>query len=413
MLGLGVAGDRGGPTGTATASPKDIYFCTITGTDRADHLRGTSGPDVICGGAGDDLIRGLGGGDWVWAGSGADRIFGGPGQDALRGGDGADSVNGLVGMDRVQGGRGPDKLTGGPGADVLRGEPQSDRLFGGYGADTLDGGLGSDYIYDPHGDNHCVEYMWGDHLLYEHCSSGPNATTTELVEFSVTPQTVDTSAGPVEISFHIRLRDSKGGLTDMSGVFVRHFRLGTEYAVPAFRTSGDGWDSVYDTKFVLPQYSPQGHWSFLAPSAGPEQLAALGFPTGIDQVGPGDENPPQLDQVTITPLQVNTATGDQTITFRAHATDDFGIPDVADGNNRYNAVDANLSFPAVRDDPGGPHFQVSMLRVSGDARDGFYEGQITLPAGSRIGRWQAGVGARDIAGNGAWLGGDDVEVTGG
>ena len=35
--------------------------CTISGTPRADLLRGTAGDDVICGKGGDDQLMGLGG----------------------------------------------------------------------------------------------------------------------------------------------------------------------------------------------------------------------------------------------------------------------------------------------------------------------------------------------------------------
>lgn len=420
MLGLGVAGDRGGPTGTATASPKDIYFCTITGTDRADHLRGTSGPDVICGGAGDDLIRGLGGGDWVWAGSGADRLFGGFGQDVLRGGDGPDVVSGLVGMDRVQGGRGRDKLAGGRGADVLLGEPQSDRLFGGAGADTLNGGSGSDYIFDPYGDNQCVTSRF-DHFEYEYCAEGPNASSVELVEFSLTPQTVDTSTGPVDVAAHIRMRDPEGRLEHMNGLMIikNLRRPGLERAGPIIRVSGDAWDSVYSTNFTLPELAPRGHYSVLfgGPGVawGPGQLAPLGFPTGVDQIGPGDETPPQLDQVSISPLKVDTRTQDQLVNFRAHVTDDFGVGSVVAQLGAWGPFDHPV-------DPNKLHYSGTLDRVSGDARDGIYEGTVRLPAGTYTARWYAGVGASDTVNNGTSLGSEElvargypgwVDVTGG
>jgi hypothetical protein len=198
-------------------------------------------------------------------------------------------------------------------------------------------------------------------------------------------------------------------------VFVKHFRRGIEYFAPAFRTSGDGWDSVYDSKFILPQYSPKGYWSFLVGGGGywgPDQLAARGFPTGLDQIGPGDETPPRLDDISITPLRVDTATGDQFVTFRAHVTDDFGIADPAEGNYRGQGIDGHLRLQGEPWEPGGPHIQGGMVRVSGNPRDGYYEGWVRIPAGSPAGRWEAGVTAHDMAGNGVGLGGDESVARG-
>jgi hypothetical protein len=73
--------------------------CTITGTDGADHLRGTNHDDVICGLGGDDVIDARGGDDVVFGDAGNDRIDGGDGDDTLYGGPGTDRLDGGRGSD--------------------------------------------------------------------------------------------------------------------------------------------------------------------------------------------------------------------------------------------------------------------------------------------------------------------------
>ena len=79
--------------------------CTITGTPRADRLRGTRGPDVVCG---------LGGNDTIDARDGDDTVFGDAGDDRIDGGDGDDTLYGGEGDDRADGGRGFDVVALGP-----------------------------------------------------------------------------------------------------------------------------------------------------------------------------------------------------------------------------------------------------------------------------------------------------------
>jgi hypothetical protein len=92
---------------------------SITGTAKADVLRGSKGNDVISGLAGADRLYGNGG---------ADRLFGGAGDDALTGGTGGDTLMGNAGNDRLYGGPGDDRLLGGPGEDVLAGGAGKNRI---------------------------------------------------------------------------------------------------------------------------------------------------------------------------------------------------------------------------------------------------------------------------------------------
>jgi len=87
------------PTSGARATAG--FFCTKTGTNKADTLNGGGGVDVICGLGGADVIRGAGGNDILSGGAGNDRIFGQKGSDLLF----ARAANGNE-KDKVRGGNG-------------------------------------------------------------------------------------------------------------------------------------------------------------------------------------------------------------------------------------------------------------------------------------------------------------------
>jgi len=64
----------------------------LTGTAKADVLRGSKGPDLIRGLAGPDRLFGYRGNDLLQGGSGNDLLVGGPGRDRLTGGPGNDRI---------------------------------------------------------------------------------------------------------------------------------------------------------------------------------------------------------------------------------------------------------------------------------------------------------------------------------
>jgi Ca2+-binding RTX toxin-like protein len=96
-------------------------ICTVSGSGKADRLRGTPGNDVICGYGGDDVIVGRGGQDLVYGGLGDDRVSGGAGLDVLYGNAGGDRLSARDGKrDRLDGGSGSDGASADRGLDRLR-----------------------------------------------------------------------------------------------------------------------------------------------------------------------------------------------------------------------------------------------------------------------------------------------------
>ncbi len=101
--------------------------CTISGTDRRDHLVGTPGDDVICAGAGNDKVDGGGGDDIIYGDEGDDKVDGGDGDDVLYGDEGDDLLRGQDGDDVLAAGAGRDRALGGRGTDHAEGGRGDDR----------------------------------------------------------------------------------------------------------------------------------------------------------------------------------------------------------------------------------------------------------------------------------------------
>jgi Ca2+-binding RTX toxin-like protein len=130
---VGSNGITGGIVSTARWSLKAnsnqrMSFIYLSGSARADVLRGSPKSEFLFGGAGEDKLVGRGGRDIVIGGTDDDKLFGNDGKDILQGG---------AGRDLLFGGAGKDKLNGGVGNDVLVGDFGDDRLNGGGGKDQF------------------------------------------------------------------------------------------------------------------------------------------------------------------------------------------------------------------------------------------------------------------------------------
>ena len=154
---------------------------------------------------------------------------------------------------------------------------------------------------------------------------------------------------------------------------------------------------------TVPSFSEQGTWTLISLSlvdnAGngvsltPAQVASAGLPTTFQVTGRGDTAAPSLVSFSLSPSMVDTSAGPATISFTARVTDDLsGV------SNASAAFFSPSSAQAV-----GVNFGAG-TRVSGDALDGTYVAQATVPAFSEQGTWTLiSLSLVDNAGNGVSL----------
>ena len=214
----------------------------VYGGDGNDSLQGALGNDQLFGGTGTDSVLGGDGTDVLLGDSGNDALNGGPGGDTVNysqatqamtvnltggsaKGEGTDTLAGLEnvtgssysdrltgnssanvltgggGADQVVGGGGDDRLNGNAGDDIVKGEAGNDDLTGGPGADDLDGGTGA---------NPCHTDLY-DTASLDTCE---DVTPPQIVEFSFTPQQINTSGAPQVIEYRVRVRDDLAGMVD-------------------------------------------------------------------------------------------------------------------------------------------------------------------------------------------------------
>src|SRR5947209_17979410 len=395
--------------------------CTIRGTAGADTLRGTSHRDVICGLGGNDTIYGRGGNDvliggpgndrlaggtgndMVSGGTGQDTVIGGAGDDAVEGGSANDSVSGNAGNDTLHGGGQDDVLRGGDGNDHLHGDAGNDRLYGQAGDDSLDGGSGSDTLDGGLGLNLCVPET-DEAELPPSCN---DQTPPKLVEFSRTPDSIDTSSGSKTVSFTARVTDDLSGVGG-AGVAVTtpNGRRSTSYLMT--RVSGTANDGTYALTVRIPQNAPQGSWTLLI-SIGdraqnrrgywPQDLEHAGFPSTFDQVGPGDSIPPKLVGLSLAPESVDASGAAAFITFRARVTDDQSGPS------------GQMSIEVAG--PTGTYLQPAYLhKTSATRTEATYEGTLYVPHYAPQGTWTLSARAYDAIGNQAFYWPQDLQNAG-
>ena len=353
-------------TGPAAAKPPDkASRCTIIGTPKRDVLRGTNKADVICG-------RG-----------GADRLKGRLGRDTLIGGAGADALIAGGGGDKLRGDRGRDDLHGGEGNDHLKGGPQADLLDGGGGNDRCDKSDPKDRI-----DTTC----W---LAFR------------INSVTLSPAAVDTSgaAQTILISIDVERVDAQYQALSGIGVDVAGPVPPAPSGLPPRRgstplqlASGDGVAGTWQGTITLPRWSAQGrHHISLALFLGAkeryavidsETLSRAGLASGIDQVGPGDNGPPRLRSLSITPRSFDTSSGPVDVRIEAGLTDDLlGVAGDSIWVNIWTKANATPPEPAefFPDSPEG-HLEL----VSGTRTDGIWAGTVRFPRDTRTAQFHLG-----------------------
>lgn len=243
-------------------------------------------------------------------------------------------------------------------------------------------------------------------------------TAPALVELSFSPSPFDTSAGDALITLTARIVDADGDLNH-AGVWLkpgccqdsqeRGFSFNS-----ASRISGDGIDGVYQASFTIPQYSATGDWTvrafaydatFLWSEYDSAGLIGLGLPGTLEnEAAIGDNSAPQIVELSISPLVVNTTHAPAMVTFTVRMTDDLtGMVSgavVLQWHHEYGVQGWGVDCMSPS------------KRISGDALDGIYQCTFAVPQGT-LGLFTLGpVYGTDAVGNTEFFLADELEALG-
>lgn len=320
------------------AAPKTStgVTCTIVGTAGNNVITGTKGKDVICGLGGNDTIKGMGGNDIIDGGAGNDVISGGDGNDAILAGAGNDKVSGDAGNDVEDGGAGNDSLSGGTGNDTENGGAGNDTETGDAGNDTQTGGDGNDALSGGTG-NDIEAGGGGDDQV-----TGGDGTDSENGGAGNDKLYGDAGADA--------LQGEAGNDGLIGGAGADTLAGSTGEPAPAERN--------------------------LCEKDAADVVTYCGF----------DEAAPWIASADLAQSSVDSSTGDQVVPLTLHVTDELmGV----------DSVGCSVTFEGARMSTG---YQRA-TRTAGDAIDGTYTCNVTIPLGGSTGRWGVNLDTRDRAGN--------------
>jgi hypothetical protein len=253
-----------------------------------------------------------------------------------------------------------------------------------------------------------------------------DTTPPRVTALSFEPSTIDTATGTRTLTATVGITDDQSGVAtsgDMGfsqsacALSLRPLTTGQVAFNSLTRQSGNDHVGVYTIELTLPRYALAGIWQAdilvgdkagnvveLLPADLETQLGAdYAVVDNVAQVSDGA--PPQVRSFSITPSEVDTETGDQTVTLDMELCDDLS------GVSVFNDQGGGCSFVELRPLIGSQVVTCHVSRVSGDDRDGMCRVEATLPEGAKEGLWQVGkVVLYDKVGNLVALFADDLHA---
>ena len=430
VIGLGAVVLSLGVVHPAQAAPKAKtttgVTCTIVGTSANNTLNGTAGKDVICGLGGNDTIKGLGGNDiidggtgndTVYGGDGNDTVYGGVGDDKLRGDAGNDSFYGDAGNDALTGGEGNDTLRGGIGNDAVTGDGGNDVAVGGDGNDSISGGLGNDTLSGEVGNDNIlggdgVDALNGndgvDSLIGDagndkvNGGAGDDSLSGGTGDDSLLGELGNDSATGGDGNDNIAGGEGIDALTGNIGNDAIDGGLGNDNIGGGdgndALSGGDGNDKIYGDAGNDALKGEAGNDGMIG-GAGSDNLAgANGEPApternlcekdAMDTVTycGFDNAAPWIVSAQLSTTSVDSSTSAQTVQVTMQITDELMGVDFAGCSVTLDGARSSTGYDRA-------------VRTAGDAIDGTYTCNVTIPLGGSTGRWGLNIDTHDRAGN--------------
>ena len=222
-----------------------------------------------------------------------------------------------------------------------------------------------------------VTFFWASLSLAS--AQTEDVTPPTLTALSFTPTTINTAAGPADVTVSWSATDDLAGVTELNADFLSP--SGAQ-SVRIFSTSAPATNVSQTGLARFPQFSETGTWklSFLSLRDATRndrvystaELAQLGFPTELEVGGEEDITPPTLTALSFTPTTINTAAGPADVTVSWSATDDLA-----------GVTELNADFLS----PSGAQ-SVRIFSTSAPATNVSQTGLARFPQFSETGTWK-------------------------
>jgi hypothetical protein len=225
-----------------------------------------------------------------------------------------------------------------------------------------------------------------------------DTTPPDIVELSFTPSTIDITDNAQTVTVTVRATDAGDGVKSIP-VYFRSpigFHAPSIFMSSQNLISGNSNDGVYRGTIVFPQYSRAGTWNIsINPTDGrnfsfltSSQLVARGFATQLQVISNiEDITPPEISEISLTPTVIDTSSSSQDVTVTVR---------VKDAQSGVRSVSVNLIYSDVL-------LPVSMNRISGDDKDGVYQGVTRFFRNQSSGVYPFHVFASDVVTNQTFL----------
>jgi len=236
----------------------------------------------------------------------------------------------------------------------------------------------------------------------------PDTTPPTLLGVSFSPSTIDTSAGPQDVTISLQVSDGQSG-ADFSHLITFAVTLSPagagasgpfQYVSTAdfHLTSGTPQNGVWQATKTMPRYSG-GNWEITSVELfdavtnfiylTPTQLAAMGInPVLTDSSMPTDTTPPTLTGLSFAPAVIDTSASGQNVTVTVWASDDISGID-------FTPTTPNIAWIEIGfNSPSGNQFVfvspfVTPAFVAGTPLAGVWQMTASWPQFSEQGTWNA------------------------
>lgn len=231
----------------------------------------------------------------------------------------------------------------------------------------------------------------------------PDTTPPTLKSASISPSSIDTSAGPQTVTITLEVTDDLSGTECGDSWPCRMYAYLTRDGISSLsvlnfhRTTGSARDGLWEAQLVMPQYSG-GSWSLAYVELGDRatnriylygtQLAAMGIhPVLTDASTPADVTPPTLTGLGLSRGVIDTSLSSQDVVLTLKATDDLAGVFFGLFNSSYYYTIADFSSPSGAQHVSNQAIYDHPAPIAGTPLAGTWQLPIVWPRYSEQGTW--------------------------